>query len=69
MKPYWHVIADSLNGQFDFASIDWPEPKEADEDSDPLFNSTRDYVEQVDRFKQHQGRPTTRKSYGREDSE
>ena len=42
-------------------SYDWPEPREGDEDDDPLFDSTRDYVEQVDRYKQHQGKPTGRK--------
>jgi hypothetical protein len=26
------------------ADIDWPEPQEGDEDDDPLFDSTRDYV-------------------------
>jgi hypothetical protein len=36
----------------------WPEP--ADGWDDPLFDSTRDYVSQVDRFKAHQGKPTAR---------
>jgi hypothetical protein len=40
---------------------DWPEPEDGEEDSDPLFDSTRGYVEQVDRYKEHQGKPTTRK--------
>ena len=34
---------------------DWPEPDDGDEDADPLFDSTREYVEQIDRFKKHQG--------------
>ena len=29
-----------------------------DEDEDPLFDSARDYVEQIDRYKQHQAKPT-----------
>jgi hypothetical protein len=41
--------------------IEWPEPDEGDEDDDPLFDSTRDYVEQVDRFKGHRGRLIKRK--------
>jgi hypothetical protein len=41
-------------------TIDWPEPEPADEDEDPLFDSTRDYVEQIDRFKEYQDKPTTR---------
>jgi hypothetical protein len=37
--------------------FDWPEPAEADEDDDdPLYDSTRGYVEQVDRFRKHQGK-------------
>jgi len=42
--------------------VDWPEPDEGYEDPDPLFDSTRDYIEQIDRFKHHQGKPTTRKA-------
>jgi hypothetical protein len=42
--------------------VDWPEPDEGDEDDDPLFDSTRDYVEQIDRFKRHQGKRTARKT-------
>jgi hypothetical protein len=42
--------------------MEWPEPDEGDEDDDPLFDSTRDYVEQADRYKQHQGQPTERKT-------
>jgi hypothetical protein len=40
---------------------DWPEPRDGDEDEDPLFDSTRDYVEQMDRYKEHQGKATGRK--------
>jgi len=37
--------------------FDWPEPAEADEwEDDPLYDSTRDYVAQVDRFRAHQGK-------------
>ncbi len=49
----------------DVDTYDWPEPAEGDEDPDPLFDSTRqangtarEYVEQVDRYKEHQGKPT-----------
>jgi hypothetical protein len=41
--------------------IDWPEPDDGDEDDDPLFDSTRDYVPQIDRFKRHQDKPIARK--------
>jgi hypothetical protein len=39
----------------------WPEPRDGDEDPDPMFKSTRGYVEQIDRFKRHQGKLTTRR--------
>jgi hypothetical protein len=42
----------------DLDDYEWPEPRDADEWADPLFDSKRDYVEQVDRFKAHQGKPT-----------
>ena len=37
---------------------EWPEPRDGDEDDDPLFDSTREYVEQIDRYKEHQGKAT-----------
>ena len=40
----------------------WPAPRKANEDEDPLFNSMRSYLDQVDRYKSHQGRPTRRRS-------
>lgn len=36
--------------------IAWPEPAGGDDDPDPLYDSARDYVEQVDRYKRHQGK-------------
>jgi hypothetical protein len=39
--------------------FEWPEPDEGFED--PLFDSTRDYVEQIDRYKGHQDKPTEKK--------
>ena len=44
------------------SEIEWPEPKEGDEDPNPLFDSRRDYVEQIDVYKAFQGKPTERKS-------
>ncbi len=61
MKVVWDAVADSLKGKGPKSSeVEWPEPV-VDEDPDPLFDSTRDYVEQCNRFKQHQGKLTTRK--------
>jgi hypothetical protein len=36
--------------------FEWPEPAEGDEADDPLYDSTREYIEQVDRFRKHQGK-------------
>jgi hypothetical protein len=33
----------------------------ANEDDDPLFDSSREYLDQVDRFKRYQGKPTGRR--------
>jgi hypothetical protein len=63
--PVWQAIAQQLEADSpDLNEIDWPEPAEGDEDPNPLFDSTRDYVEQIDRYKRFQDRPTTRKNGG-----
>src|SRR5215469_8204802 len=60
IKPVWEMMSAKLRGR-------QPEPKiecphfDADEDDDPLFDTTRGYVEQVDRYKGYQGKPITRK--------
>jgi hypothetical protein len=43
------------------AKADFPEPPDADEDDDPLYDSQRRYVEQIDRYKEHQAKPTSRR--------
>jgi hypothetical protein len=62
-KVLWEQIEASSQAEAShieeaMEEIEWPEPDEGDEDPDPLFDSTRDYVEQVDRFKLHQGKAT-----------
>jgi hypothetical protein len=42
----------------DPGEFDWPDPPDGWED--PLLDTTRDYVEQVDRYKEHQGKRTAR---------
>lgn len=54
------LISENIPDPDDY---EWPEPDEGDEDPDPLFDSTRDYVTQIDRYKLHQGKPTGRKQY------
>jgi hypothetical protein len=58
-ESFYHGITCSLEAETpDLDDIEMPEPAEGDEDEDPLFDSTRDYVEQIDRYKQHQDKPT-----------
>jgi hypothetical protein len=45
----------------DLDEVAWPEGAEGDEDEDPLFDSRRGYVEQADRYKLHQDKPTRRR--------
>jgi hypothetical protein len=40
--------------------IKWPEPAKGQEDSDPMFDSSRGYLEQVQCFKQHQQKDVVR---------
>jgi hypothetical protein len=42
--------------------FDWVGPTPAGESDDPLFDSTRDYLEQVDRYRTHLGKPTSRRT-------
>jgi hypothetical protein len=61
-KQVWLAIANRLSSAGDkIGEIEWPEGDEGDEDLDPLFDNTRDYVTQMDRYKAHQDKPTTRK--------
>jgi hypothetical protein len=40
---------------------DWPNPTPDDPHPDPLFDSSRDYLDQISRYKRHQGKPTARR--------
>jgi hypothetical protein len=44
--------------------IELPEPADGDENPDPPFDSTRSYLDQIERYKAHQGKPTTRRPWG-----
>jgi hypothetical protein len=56
-------MRDALNAEMpDLSDVKWPEPKQGNEDPDPLFDSARDYVEQIDCYKDYQGKPTTRRT-------
>jgi hypothetical protein len=60
-EPIWQQIASDIEQEVpDPAEIEWP-ALNLDEEPDPLFDSNRDYVEQIDRYKQHQGKPIARR--------
>ena len=60
-KALYQGIEDNLHEADDIDNVEWPEPKAGDEDPDPLYDSKRTYVEQIDHYKAHQGKPITRK--------
>jgi hypothetical protein len=61
-KPVLRKIERDLEDEApDVDSFEWPEADDGNDDDDPLFDSTRDYVEQVDRYKEHQDKPTERR--------
>jgi hypothetical protein len=43
--------ADPIIGE-----IEWPEPREGDENDDPLYDSARNYVAQINQYKAFQGK-------------
>ena len=64
-RPVWQAVADHLDERKpDPDEFGWPEVEAAAETDDPLFNSSRDYVTQIDRYKLHQGKPTCRRKNG-----
>jgi hypothetical protein len=61
-EALWEVIvADLQESKPDPSEVDWPAAYLAEESDDQLFQSERDYVEQVNRYKQHQGKPVARR--------
>lgn len=61
----WEARAETFSQAFksevletapDLDAVEWPEAAEGDEDPDPLFDSRRDYFDQIDRYKAHQGK-------------
>jgi len=60
--PILREIQKDLSEQTpDVDQYDWPGPAEGDEDADPMFDSTRSYVDQVARYKEHQFKSADRK--------
>lgn len=52
------AISDDLREDAGNVEIPGLESEPANEDGDPLFDSKRDYIEQINRYKLHQGKPT-----------
>ena len=52
----WQAITEDLSAEAPEYGYGWPEPEAGDEDLDPLFDSTRDYLTQIARYKRHQGK-------------
>jgi hypothetical protein len=62
-EPVIAEIASELDDEKpDSDEVDWPEEVVADESDDQLYQSGRDYLEQIDRYKRHQGKPVGRRS-------
>lgn len=61
-QVYHRIAADLAAAAPAFGDdIEWPEAEEADEHSDPLFDSTRSYLDQIEVYKRHQDKPTERR--------
>jgi hypothetical protein len=57
--PVMQQMAEELAAEAPNAdNYDWPTPRQGKEDDDPLYDPTRGYIAQIDRYKKHQGRPT-----------
>jgi hypothetical protein len=57
-QPVFDAIEADLAAELPSADdYKWPEPKDGDEDDDPLYDSSRDYLDQLARYREHQGKP------------
>jgi hypothetical protein len=64
-KVVWQAALVSLEAEMpDLDAVEWPVAAIGDEDPDPLFDSRRSYIEQMDRYKVYQGKPTSRRATG-----
>jgi hypothetical protein len=61
MKLQWQAMGEKLRERQPEPEIECPD-FDGDEDLDPLFDSTRDYVDQIDSYKIYQDRPTKRRA-------
>jgi hypothetical protein len=62
--PVLRKIQKDLDSQApDVDLYDWPEPAGGDEDPDPMCDSTRSYLDQIARYKEHQVNRQTAKKH------
>ena len=57
-----NIARDLEDEKPDPDDLEWPAGYEADESDEQLFQSERGYVEQMDFYKAHQGKPTSRRT-------
>lgn len=56
-RALWQEMMGALNNEApDIDDTEWPDPCDGDEEDDPMYDSSRSYIDQVDRFKHHQGK-------------
>jgi hypothetical protein len=61
-EPLYQAMAEELREAApDLDDIEWPEPLDGDEHPDPLFDSTRSYLDQMAVYKRFQDKPTDRR--------
>jgi hypothetical protein len=58
------IAADLEDHKPDPDDIEWPDDYVADESDDQLYQSERDYLAQIARYKRHQGKPLERRRRG-----
>jgi hypothetical protein len=56
-RSLWERIEASLDTESpSIDDIEWPESADGDEDDDPLYDSRRSYLDQIERYKRYQGK-------------
>ena len=56
MEPIWETIAEELEANLPAAVQEFPEATIAEEPADPLFDSRREYLDQIDHYRRWQGK-------------
>jgi|SRR5450755_1028792 len=51
------IVAELQAEVPDVDDYDWPEAAGGDEDPDPMYDSTRSFMDQIDRYREHQDKP------------